>query len=515
MSNGAPGRGRLGFRSGSITKGDARQARWISGFRHLSSAMTPLARDNAPSSGAGPAFPQRSFWSEDYGAYVPGPPLRGSIKVDVAIIGAGFTGLSAAINLRQLDGAAKVAVFEQEAVGFGASGRNSGWVWPNFSGYEAILAGKGVEALRECYAYAKRAYAYVGDLVATHGLESEYRVTGLLRPSVSPEYERDRAAYTELCHKMGREAAISEVNEAQLAHDYASPLFHKALWDKDLALIHPVKHARALAQLASALGTNIYEQTPIIEIEEGAGGVRLAAPGASVLADRVVIATNAYTHLLNIRGTGVAKYQRPAFLYNVVSRPLKADEWAALKWKQRNAIYTFGPGSHFGNPTADGRVHWCSDRFVTVPDGRDMSPEYVANYIPTLRRQTDLFFPAMKGVALTHHWGGAVSVTPDQVFHLGYLNDKRRILISLGCNGNGVSLTHLNGRVLAELLTDRRSDLCDVWFVNRKGAQWPDATLSAMMMRGVLAYDRWRARERARQAGLAALVEDAPLEPAP
>lgn len=456
-----------------------------------------------------PIFPHHSFWSEDYGSYAPSQPLQADIRADVAIIGGGFTGLSAAINLKQLDAAMKVVVIEQEAIGFGASGRNSGWVWPNLATYKEILAQHGVETLRETYQYAKRAYSYVGELVKKHNLDSDYRETGLLRPSVSRAYEADRLAYIEFCDRLGRSDQVSEMNETEVQAVIRSPLFHKALWDKELALIQPVKHARALAGLARALGVLVFEQTPAITFVEECAGVMVSTPRGKVIADRLVLATNGYTHLL--RGTqakSLRRHQRPVFAYNTISRPLTEAEWASVGWNSRCAVYSFGPASHFGNPTTDGRIHWCSDRFVGIPYGEDMSGEYLPNYNATLKAQTPIFFPGLADLDLTHHWGGPVSVTMDRVFHVGLLPGSDRIYLSVGCNGNGVSLTHLNGRILAELLTDQRSELCDLWFVNRKPKLWPHPLLAVTAMRVVAGQEMNTARRRAIKAGLDILVTE-------
>jgi len=468
--------------------------------------MTELASADAP---AGPVFPHRSFWSEDYGPYAPSEPLRGELTADVVIIGAGYTGLSTAINLRQADAACKVVVLEQEAVGYGASGRNSGWVWPYLTGFEDILSKHGVDTLRETYTYAKRAYQYVGELVNEHKLDSDYRETGLLRPSVSEEYEPDRYKYVEFAEKMGRSDQISEMSQQAVQEEYGSPLFYKALWDKELALIHPVKHARSLAGLARSLGAEIYEQTPAIHLSEMADGVLISTPTGKIKADRVVLATNGYTHLLKgLEKDAISRQQRPIFAYNTVSRPLTEQEWVELKWKKRNAIYSFGPASHFGSPTADGRIHWCSDRFVGVPYGSDMSMEYVHNYNATLKAQTGLFFPAIKDIELSHHWGGPVGITIDRINHLGYLNKGQRILLSVGCNGNGVSTAHLNGKIVAELLTGQKSELSDLWFVNRNFRKWPSTHFATLALRSVLGFGRWKSARRASRAGLGDLIQE-------
>ncbi|MFC7047957.1 NAD(P)/FAD-dependent oxidoreductase [Emcibacter nanhaiensis] len=456
-----------------------------------------------------PAFPHRSFWSDDYGTYSPGAPLSQSLTVDVAIIGAGFTGLSAAINLKELDASTSVVVLEQEAIGFGASGRNSGWVWPNLTTYRDIYAKQGLDVLRETYQYAQQAYGYVRDLTNSHSLDSEYRETGLLRPAVTGEYEPDMYEYMEFCEKLGRSQKVTELSENAVQKVVRSPLFSKGLWDEELALIHPVRHARSLADLARRLGSAVYEQSPVIDIREEENAVYLSTPSGSVKADRLIVATNGYTHLLpGVPGKALKCSQRPVIAYNTISRPLTNDEWDSVGWTKRNAVYSFGPASHFGNPTSDGRIHWCSDRFLGIPDGDDISREYHPNYNPTLKKQTPHFFPGLKDLTLTHHWGGPASVTYDHIFHLGALGNSKRIFTSVGCNGNGVSLTHLNGKILAELVAGRKSGLCDLWFVNHKVKTFPPTMITVPAMKFIIGRELKTARKRAVKAGLGFLTEE-------
>lgn len=458
-----------------------------------------------------PAFPSHSFWSEDYGHYRPTDQLTGGKQCDVAIIGGGFTGLSCAINLKLIDPNIDVILIEQEAIGYGASGRNSGWVWPNVTGYESILRSQGIDKLKETYKYAKTAYEYVKDLVHTYNLDSEYRETGLLRPSISKEYEIDRIKYEELCEKMGRGDQISFVSSTELAESYNSPLFYHALWDNELALIHPVKHARSLANLARDLGVKIYENTPALDIRESSNRVHVGLPSGSIKTDRLVIATNAYTHLLRTSGRPfMNRYQRPAFVYNMVTRQLSDDEWDLLGWKNRNAIYSFGPASHFGNPTHDGRLHWCSDKLVGVPHGNDMSHcwEYHSDFNSTLKNQMTEFFPSMKGVELSHHWGGPVSITMNQFFQIGQVNKSSRVFMSIGCNGNGVSTTHLNGKIVAELVTQRKTELSDFWFLNEPCRKWPTNWIATSGIRTLLAFNRWSSKRKAESIGFGALVRN-------
>jgi len=276
------------------------------------------------------------FWSDDCEPTGGRPALSGRIRADVVIVGGGFTGLSAAINLRQQDSGLSVVLLEQDAVGFGASGRNSGWVWPNLTSYDYIHVHRGLAVLRESYQYARRACDYVQELVQTHALDSDYRVTGLLRPSVGPAWEPDRLAYAEFCDKLGRGDQIREMDENEVANEIKSPLFHRGLWDKELALIQPLKHARSLAKLAESLGVAIYEHSPVMRVDEAADRVIATARGGEVVADRALVATNAWTHLFAGGACGgPMEHERPVFVYNVMSEILSGTQWDQLGWRRR------------------------------------------------------------------------------------------------------------------------------------------------------------------------------------
>jgi glycine/D-amino acid oxidase-like deaminating enzyme len=129
-----------------------------------------------------------------------------------------------------------------------------------------------------------------------------------------------------------------------------------------------------------------------------------------------------------------------------------------------------------------------------------MHHEYLPGYRRTLEQETSLFFPSLAGVPSTHHWGGAVSATIDQIFHLGALDRRGRIYMAFGDNGNGVALAHLNGRVVAERLLGIKSEVSDVWMLARKPSLWPSHGLAALAIRGYLAAARWSSRRRARRS---------------
>ena len=126
---------------------------------------------------------------------------------------------------------------------------------------------------------------------------------------------------------------------------------------------------------------------------------------------------------------------------------------------------------------------------VSLAYGKDMDHDFNPRVFTDLERDIAWLFPSLKGVQITHRWGGPVSVPVDMAPAIGFLGDPRAVY-SLGCVGHGVSMTHLNGRLLADLILERKTDLTDVWFVNRRMIPWPPEPLRLAASQAIRGYLR-------------------------
>jgi glycine/D-amino acid oxidase-like deaminating enzyme len=425
----------------------------------------------------------KSFWLATYGPYTTSPPVDGELSVDVAIIGGGFTGLSTAYHLRKDNPGMAVAVLEAEVIGYGASGRNGGFSMTLF-GMEPAVTKRlyGQQRTMEAHRYMERAVDYVDALVREHHMQSDYWFPGFLRVATSPAYAKRIQHDLQILSDLGI-GGIEWIDGARVRAEVDSPLFLGAWWEPRCGLLNPAKQVRELKRVATQFGAQVYEKTPVTALERGAR-FTLRTPAGSVCARKVVFATNAYSHLI----PDLASKQAPVFTHMVVTAPLTADQLAAIGWRNRQGIEDARNLVHYFRLTADNRLAMGGSD-VTVAYGRNMSHDLNARIFADLERDVARIFPGLRGVTYTHRWGGPVSVPVQMVPAIGHLGDAR-VVYSLGCIGHGVSLTHLNGQTLADLVCERKTDLTDVWFVNRKVLPWPPEPVRFVVSHAIRGYLR-------------------------
>jgi glycine/D-amino acid oxidase-like deaminating enzyme len=423
----------------------------------------------------------KSFWLDTHPPYEENPRLEGSQRVDVAVLGAGFTGLSTAYHLRRADPALRVAVLEAEIVGFGASGRNGGFSMTLFGMQPSLTKAMfGAERTREAQRYMERAVDLVDTMVREHDMQSVFWYPGYLHVATTDAHMRR----IEKEHRLLEELGITghELLDGHAVRERVdSPLFVGGSFESRCGILNPARHVRELKRVAEAAGAEIYERTPVESIERGKH-FRLRTPGGTVEAERVVIATNAWTHLM----AGLHHREAPVFTHMVVTEPLQDKQWDAIGWEGREGLEDARNIIHYLRPTADGRIAIGGYR-LSVAFGRDMDRDLNPKAFRGLEKNLVRMFPSLAGVRFTHRWGGAVSVTADLVPAIGQLGDARCVY-SVGCIGHGVSLTHLNGQTLADLVLERSSELTETWFVNRRVFPWPPEPLRALAAHAILGY---------------------------
>lgn len=428
-------------------------------------------------------YSDKSFWLATYGQYTPNPPLEGALNVDVAIIGAGFTGLATAYNLRKDAPGLAVAVLESEVVGFGASGRNGGFSMTLFGLEPAVTKLLfGHQRTIEAHRYMERAVDCVDTLINEHSMQSDYEYTGFLRAATTTGYVKRIQHDLELLTSMGI-TGIEWLDQETIQAEVNSPRFLGGWWEPRCGLLNPAKQARELKRVAQAYGAHIYEETPVTEIERRKQ-FELHTPEGTVIAEKIVFATNAYSHLFPLLRTK----QVPAFTHMVVTEPLTREQLEPIGWKNRQGIEDARNLVHYFRLTADNRLAMGGSD-VSIAFGNDMDKDMNERVFADLERDVVWLFPNLKGVRFTHQWGGPVSVPIDLAPAIGQIGDARAVY-SLGCVGHGVSMSHLNGRTLADLVLERQTDLTDTWFVNRRMIPWPPEPLRLVVSHAIRGYMR-------------------------
>jgi len=385
---------------------------------------------------AGAALPP-SLWAATATEATPTPPCAESKTVDVAIIGGGYTGLSAALHLAEAG--VKVCVLEASEPGWGASGRNGGQVIPGLK-YDP-------DQLRVMFGSAKaeglidtigNAADTVFDLIARHNIDCDAVRNGWIQPAhstaVMPTLEKRAAQWAE------RGAPIELLDRDAVARRIGTSAYVGAWVDRRAGSIHPLKYCRGLARAALAQGATIHGRTPVIKLErQGQRWLLHTEQGAIITAERVIIATNGYTGALwpQLKQSVIA-----ANSFIVATRPLPAalgDSILAHKEvvsdSRRLLLYY--------RRDAEGRLLMGGRGPFPDPQG----PQDFAH----LERSLALLFPQLAGVEYEYRWAGRVAITRDFLPHVH--EPAAGLTIALGYNGRGIAMASTMGRCLAQRLT--------------------------------------------------------------
>jgi len=408
-----------------------------------------------------------SFWHDTVpGTLTPGEPLGSDIEADVAIVGAGFTGLWTAYYLAQADPRLRVVVCEREIAGFGASGRNGGWcsaLFPASPRKLERMAGR--DAAIAMHAAMRAAVDEVGRAAAAEGIDCHYTRGGTIALARTPvQLERARAEVAEAREFGFGEADLRLLTAAQAEELAGAANVLGGTYTPHCAAIHPARLARGLAEAVRRRGVEVFERTPAQEIAPG----RVITPAGTVRARYVVRATEGYTPRL----PGLKRAIVPVYSLMIATEPLPESAWAQIGLAGRP---TFSDLRHlviYGQRTADGRLAF-GGRGAPYHLGSTIRPSFdrVPAVFGALRQTLGELFPALGDARVTHQWGGPLGVPRDWCASVG-LDPATGLAWAGGYVGDGVATTNLAGRTLADLITGADSELVRLPWVGHRSPSW-------------------------------------------
>ena len=390
----------------------------------------------------------RSVWADTFPEHerTAFPSLERDLDVDVAIIGAGLTGLWTAWHLMQRDPALRVAVVERETVGFGASGRNGGWcsalLPTSLSSIEAEHGG--VAATRMQQAMLDNVHAVVA-FGADHGIGDACHLGGTITLArTQPQVERLKSRVAEL-ERFGFAADYEWIgaDEARRACNATDVL--GAIRTRTCATVHPLRLTHAVARAADAAGARILEHTTVEQI----GPRRLTTAGGRIDAEVVVRATEGYT----AQFAGEHRTLLPIYSLMIATEPLTDEVWEEIGLAGRPTFHDGRRLIIYGQRTNDGRIAF-GGRGAPYHFGSKVRPEYdtdggVRDLLTDALRE---LFPVLRHSAITHHWGGVLAAPRDWTPFVRF-DRSAGVAAAGGYVGDGVATTHLAGRTLAALIT--------------------------------------------------------------
>jgi glycine/D-amino acid oxidase-like deaminating enzyme len=412
-------------------------------------------------------YRELSFWHETAGDhFTPRPALDGDLDVDVAVVGAGFTGLWTAYYLRRLDPSIRVAVLEREVAGFGASGRNGGWCSALFPAEPATVARRyGRPAAVAMHRAMIDTVDEVGRVAAAEGIDCHYAKGGTIMLARTPVQLARATADVAGAREFGsdpEDLVLLSADEARARVGATKVL--GGTFTPHCAAIHPGRLVRGLGRAVVGLGVALYEQTPVTAVRAGLA----KTTGGWVKAEYVIRATEGYT-------PGLPGYRRavaPVYSLMIATEPLPDEFWAAAGLAGRE---TFGDYRHliiYGQRTADNRFAF-GGRGAPYHFGSAVKPEFDRDpaVFAELQRVLRELFPAVADAAVTHRWGGPLGIPRDWFASVG-LDRATGLGWAGGYVGDGVGTTNLAGRTLADLVLGRDSELVRLPWVGHRSRRW-------------------------------------------
>ena len=411
-------------------------------------------------------------------------PLAGPIEADVAIVGAGYTGLWTAWYLKEAEPSLRVVVLEREHAGFGASGRNGGWLSGLLAGSrERWAAEYGREAVVALQRAAFAAVDEVADWTRHHGVDCDLVHGGSLDVATSaPALERLRAAIAYQRAWGFGEDDWRELEVQELATRVAVDGARGATFTPHCARLDPVKLVRGLASAVVGAGVELYEDTPVSAIAPGI----VRTPHGDVRARQIVRATEGFTHALAPRRL------IPMNSAMIVTPPLDDATWARIGW---DGYETFHEAAHvycYLQRTADGRIaiggRGIPYRYGSRTDRRGEVAEQTARQLTQrLRRLFGI------DVAPAHAWAGVLGVARDWSPAVTY-DERTGLATAGGYVGHGVGSANLAARTLRDRLLGRDTELALSPWARHVPKRWEFEPLRYLGVRSV--YALYRAADR-------------------
>jgi glycine/D-amino acid oxidase-like deaminating enzyme len=429
------------------------------------------------------------YWLDALPPREPAPPLEGALETELCIVGGGFTGLWAALHARNDDPGRDVMLLEGETIGFGASGRNGGFLSSSLThGIENGLS-RFPDELETLERLGRENYDGLQADLVRHGIDCDLEQTGALHLATEPYQVAELAEAAEVARRFGHEADVLDGDAAR--SEIHSPLYLGGLWVRGgRALVDPGKLADGLGRAAVSTGVRVHERTPVHSLRSRGGRIELGTPAGTVTARSVLLGTNAYAPLLRqLRRYVVAVYD-----YVLVTEPLSAEQKHAIGWERRQGLSDGGNQFHYYRLTADDRILYGGYDAV-YRYGSPVEPR-LDDHDPTFTRLAQHFFttfPQLEGIRFSHRWGGAIDTCSRFSVFFGTAH-RGRVAYAAGYTGLGVGSTRFGARVALDLLDGRDTEATRLRYVRRKPVPFPPEPLRSAVIQ--LTRNRLAAADR-------------------
>jgi glycine/D-amino acid oxidase-like deaminating enzyme len=389
--------------------------------------------------------------------------LEQDLDVDVAIIGAGYTGLWTAYYLKRQAPGLNIVIIEAQTAGFGASGRNGGWLMGNLLGEDRLLASLSPEQRRASYDLLHDIPDEVKSVIEREGIDCDYRKGGALYCAARyPEQEATLRQYLDKLYSQGlNENDYRWLSPQQMAQQIRLAKPYGAIYAPHVATLHPAKLVRGLARAVERMGVRIYENSPVHHWQSGS----LRTAQATVRSRWVVPAVEGYSVTLPPLG----RYQLPVQSLIVATEPLSAATWDEIGLSHGQAFSENSRQVTYGQRTADNRLIFGARGGYQFAGKLRHDFDLTRSEIELRRYLFGELFPQLRNVQITHGWGGNLGMSRHFKPHM-LCDQASGIALSGGYGGEGVGASNLGGRTLADLILQRDTErVSQPWVIAQGG----------------------------------------------
>lgn len=377
----------------------------------------------------------KSYYFDSRNQNLQQPVLSQSEETDVCIVGAGFFGLSAALELAEKG--KRVIVLEGARIGFGASGRSGGQAINGFEdGIDEYIELLGEENARKLWEMSLEAIDIIDERIAKYAIQCDWK-KGYATLALNERRMEDLVAIEQASLRLGYQH-MQLWDKPQLQRHLGSEIYVGGLYDSNSGHLHPLNYCLGLAKACLDLGVQIYEQSPVIDMRETDGIVELQTDQAKVRAKDVILATNAYIDVLpKSIHHGINRKILPVESFIIATEPLPQ----ALA----DSVINNGMSVCDNNILLDYYRLSADNRLLF---GSDSSSD--KNMVNIMRANMLHVFPQLEEVKIDYGWAGPIDMTLNSTPHFGRISP--HIYFAHGYSGHGVALTGLAGRIVAEAI---------------------------------------------------------------
>lgn len=412
------------------------------------------------------------FWSDRPDAPVAAEPLHGAVDADLLIIGAGFTGLWAALQGATEHPGRSIVVLEAEVAGFGASSRNGGFCEASLTHGLWNGLNHWPDEIDTLLDMGRRNLTELVETVEQLGIDAEVEATGQLHLAVAPWQVDDLRELHELSAQHGEAGRFLDTDEVRA--EVHSPTYLAGLHEPDAAvMVHPARLAWGLRAACIDAGVTFHDHSRVEQITEQ--GTRLVAstPTGRVTTDRVLVATNAWAEPVR----SIRRHVIPIYDHVLMTEPLSPEQMDAVGWKGRQGLADSGNQFHYYRLTSDNRILW-GGWDANYHKGNAMGPEVERRTESHVLLARHFFetFPQLDGLGFSHRWAGPIGTTSKFTAAFGQRHDGRLAWVA-GYTGLGVGASRWGAQVGLDLLDDRATERTELTMVRRKPLPFPPEPL--------------------------------------